>query len=147
MGESQLGKKVLAIRLTFVNPESLRAKSMIIDQIFQVAPPGTFIPKPIATGAFRVKGRGKRRGEDALVYFIPNHSDSRKPHQKGVTASEFERAHARLVAVGELTKEWFKKHLSKCDAEGSCNFTTVGGLFVLMGDAVFSRPGTYRKAS
>lgn len=120
---------------------------MIIDQIFQFAPPGTLIPKPTATGAFRVKGRGKRRGEDALVYFIPNRSDPRKPHEKGVTVSEFERAHARLVTVGDLTKEWFKKHLSECDAEGSCNFTTVGGLFVLIGDAVYARRGTYRKAS
>jgi hypothetical protein len=37
--------------------------------------PGTVIPKPEAKDDFTVKGWGKRNGEAALIYFIPNHND------------------------------------------------------------------------
>ena len=120
---------------------------MLLNGILHLAPAGATIPKPAAAGNFRVKGLGKRRGEEALIYLIPNHSNPRKPHEKGITASEFERAYARLHSAGELTKQWFKKHLPECDAEGPCNFTTVGGIFVLMGEAVYEARGKYRKAS
>lgn len=120
---------------------------MLFNRILRIAHPGMNIPKPAARGSFKVKGVGKRRGEDALIYMIPNYSNPRKPHEKGITASEFERAYARLQSAGELTKQWFKRHLPQCDAEGSCNFTTVGGLFVLMGEAVYEVRGKYRKTS
>ena len=45
-------------------------------------PPGTVIPKPEAQANFVVKGWGKRADEDALIYFIPNHSNPAKPYQK-----------------------------------------------------------------
>lgn len=120
---------------------------MLLNQILRIAPPGTAIPKPSATGKYLVKGRGKRRGEDALVYFIPNRSDNDKPHEKGITASEFEQAYSRLNKTGLLTRKWFKNQLSACDAEGTCNFTTVGGIFTLMGEATYAGPGTYRKTN
>jgi hypothetical protein len=120
---------------------------MLLNRILHLAPPGATIPKPAAAGDFKVKGMGERRGEEALIYLIPNHSDPRKPHEKGITASEFEQAYARLHSAGELTKQWFKKQLPECDAEGSCNFTTVGGIFVLMGEAVYEARGKYRKAT
>jgi hypothetical protein len=50
--------------------------------------PGIVIPKPEAKGDFTIKGWGKRSGEVALIYFIPNHNDSRKPHQMGITVGE-----------------------------------------------------------
>ncbi len=50
--------------------------------------PGTVIPKPEAKDEFTVKGWGQRNGETALIYFIPNHSDPRKPHEKGITVGE-----------------------------------------------------------
>jgi len=37
---------------------------------------------------------------------------------------------------------WFDQYLSKCAAEGGCNFTTIGGIFILLGEAYYAGPGT-----
>ena len=118
---------------------------MLERRIRSVAVPGTVIPKPQAKKPFRVKGDGVRRGRPALIYTIPNHSDPSKPRQKGVTYAELERAYAQFRKTGTLTSAWFQKHLPGCYAEGSCNFTTVGGLFELLGEAVYQSRGTYVK--
>lgn len=118
---------------------------MIFERILQIAPSGTVIPKPEAKGEFRIKRLGTRRGERALIYTIPNHKNPEKPYEKGITASEFEIAYEELVASGEFTRQWFKRHLPKCEAEGTCNFTTIGGLFVLLGEAAYERQGVYRR--
>ena len=119
---------------------------MIANRIRRVAPPGTEIPKPAARKPFRVKGWGQRRGEEALIYTIPNHREPRSPHEKGVTAGELDAAYAQLRSTGELTHRWFAKHLPKCAAEGSCNFTTIGGLFELLGVASYVGRGLYAAA-
>ena len=36
--------------------------------------------------------------------------------------------------------------LVDCRKEGGCNFTTIGGVFELLGVAVFSHRGCYRKS-
>ncbi len=108
-------------------------------RIRAAAPPGTTIPKPAARSLFTVKGDGMRRDEPALIYRIPNHSDPQKPYEKGVTYRELERAHEQLHQTGELTSAWFRRTLAACHAEGSCNFTTVGGLFELLGEADYDR--------
>ena len=88
--------------------------------------PGTVIPKPEAESTFYVKGWGNRRGEKALVYFIPNHNNASKPYEKGITLSEWKKAFERLEIKGEFSKEWFKREMAECAKEGSCNFTTIG---------------------
>jgi len=109
-------------------------------------PGGTVIPKPEAKGDFIIKGWGMRRGERALIYTIPNHKNSSKPHQKGITRSEWERAFERLQGTGEFTHLWFNTALPACAKEGSCNFTTIGGVFQLLGLAAYKRRGIYSKA-
>lgn len=118
---------------------------MLEKRIRSVAPPGTIIPKPQARMAFRVKGDGIRRGYPALIYTIPNHNDPARPHEKGVTYAELERAYAQILRMGTRTRAWFQTHLANCYDEGSCNFTTVGGLFELLGEAVYERRGVYVK--
>jgi hypothetical protein len=66
-----------------------RRDRVIEDRIRKSAPPGTVIPKPEATASFVVKGWGKRRGENALVYRIHNHQQPGRPYEKGITVSEF----------------------------------------------------------
>jgi hypothetical protein len=116
---------------------------MLERRIRAAAPPGTVIPKPAARRPFRVTGDGVRRGQPALIYSIPNHTDRRSPYQKGVTWQELDRAYAQLLRSGELTTGWFRRHLTACYEEGSCNFTTVGGLFQLLGEAAYERRGVY----
>ncbi len=107
--------------------------------------PGTVIPKPQTKTDFKIKGWGKRKGQAALIYSIPNHRDPRKPHQKGVTEGEWEKAYRQLLTTGEFTKTWFDAHLPRCSNEGSCNFTTIGGIFSLFNMAAYGGAGLYRK--
>ena len=118
---------------------------MIFDRIVKNAPPGTVIPKPAAKAEFKVKGTGRRRGERALIYTIPNHKTPTKPYQKGITVTEFEQAYRQLVTSDRFTRDWFNRNLAACSKEGGCNYTTIGGLFVLLGEAEYAGPGLYRK--
>ena len=117
---------------------------MIIHLIRAVAPPGTIIPKP-EKGEFRIKGDGMRRGQDAIIYLVPNHINPKKPTPKGINASEFEAAYKQLIQTESLTCRWFKRYLPKCYKEGHCNFTTTGGLFELLGIAKYQGKGVYIK--
>jgi len=119
------------------------SKQELIQRI-RALQPGTVIPKPEASGDFVVKGIGRRSEQDALVYLIPNHEAASKPYQKGVTIREWESAYDRLATTGELTRRWFDANLTRCASEGSCKFTTVGGIFSLLGIAFHDRPGIYR---
>ena len=100
------------------------------------------IPKPEAKKPFRIKGMGTRRGEEALIYTIPSHTRE-NPYEKGITVSEFEKAYRELQETGSLTRSWFNASLSACGKEGSCNFTTIGGVFQLLGMARYVERGRY----
>jgi hypothetical protein len=117
---------------------------MIIEDIKAMAKPGVDIPKPEAQAGLIVKGWGKRRGEDALIYFIPNHKNPVRPFQKGVTISEWEKAYARVMSREDFSHQWFKQNLPKCANEGDCNFTTIGGIFILLGIVEYYKRGAYR---
>ncbi|MBF0235126.1 MAG: hypothetical protein HQK65_19140 [Desulfamplus sp.] len=117
----------------------------MIEKIKSIAIPGKVIPKPEAKAEFYVKGWGKRRGEDALIYMIPNHTKPTKPYEKGITTSEFKKAVEQLQKNGDLTRQWFETTLVSCAKEGGCNFTTMGGIFVLLGIAKYQEKGRYQK--
>ncbi len=119
---------------------------MIFNEIVEKSPPGTVIPKPRAIANFVVKGLGTRRGEEALIYLIPNHKNPDRPYQKGITKSEFDTAYEQLISSGSFTKSWFDNNLLGCSSEGSCNFTTIGGLFQLIGIATYQKRGTYGRS-
>ncbi len=116
---------------------------MIVKTIRENISPDTVIPKPFAQEKYIVKGWGRRRGEKALIYYIPNKKNPDCPHQKGVNVSEWRAAYKRLVVAGKLTTSWFKENLSDCYKAGSCNFTTVGGIFEILGLARYVKRGRY----
>ena len=118
---------------------------MIVRRIRESILPGTVIPKPEAESEFTVKAWGRRRGQAALVYYIPNHSKPGKPYEKGVTEAELESAFLELTASGQFTRTWFNAHLAACANEGGCNFTTIGGIFKLLGEAEYSERGVYER--
>lgn len=120
---------------------------MIVEKIRASTRPGTVIPKPEAKADFRVKGWGERRGEPALIYSIPNHQNPNAPHHKGETQSEFEKAYQVLQRTGEFSRSWFNQYLPARAKEGGCNFTTIGGIFQLLGLAEYSERGTYKLKS
>ncbi len=104
---------------------------MIFQQVKSIAKSGTLLPGTNYT----VKGLGKRRGETALVYRIPNNTGSGTHYEKGVTESEFEQAYGKLVGTGAFTRKWFNANLSACAKDGPCNFIAIGKTFVLLGIA------------
>lgn len=116
----------------------------IIHEIKLKIEPGTVIPKPKAKADFVVKGWGKRRGEDALVYQIPNHKNPNKPHEKGVNIGEWLMAYQQIMSGEDFTKRWFNHNMPNCAKEGDCNFTTIGGIFQLLGLVDYDEPGVYK---
>ena len=116
----------------------------IVSRIRAEIPDGACIPKPKAE-PYKIKGWARRRNEPALVYFIPNLSNPAYPREKGITETEFEKAYNQLCETGEFTRQWFQRSLAKCAADEPCNFTTIGGIFVLLDEAFRSEPGVYRR--
>jgi hypothetical protein len=114
----------------------------IIEEIKNKIPTGTIIPKPDNKADFIVKGWGKRRGEEALIYQIPNHADPTKPHEKGITVSEWQRAYRQICYDNSMDRDWFTRTLTRCAEEGDCNFTTIGGIFQKLGLVDYDR-GVY----
>ncbi len=118
----------------------------ILDIIKTTATPGTAIPKPAARSDYIVKCWGKRRGESALIYKIPNHKTPTQPYEKGITESEWKKAFNQLRTAGYFSRTWFNSAMPACAKEGPCNFTTIGGIFKLLSLAEYHKPGEYRKA-
>jgi hypothetical protein len=119
---------------------------MILAEIERKIAPGTIIPKPQGRADFVVKRWGVRRGERTLIYTIPNHKTPTRPYEKGITVSEWLQAFERLTHAGDFSRPWFERSMPTCAKEGSCNFTTIGGIFEILGYATYDR-GIYRSTA
>lgn len=117
----------------------------ILERIKKATPPGTKIPKPESDESYVVIGWGISRGEDALVYELPMKPTSRRASQKRIPASAFRCAHEVLQATDEITRIWFATNYPELERDGSCNFTTLGGVFELLGEAVYAGRGVYQR--
>jgi hypothetical protein len=109
----------------------------------EALPVGTPIPKPMSADNSKLVRWGKRRSEQALIYSMPNHKNPSKPHEKGVTISELNQAYNQLTNVGSFSRRWFNENMADCKSEGSCNFTTIGGVFQLVGVGEYESAGRY----
>lgn len=116
---------------------------MIVDRIKLSIFPDMIIPKPKAKADFKVKGWGMRRGQEALIYYIPNSRNPSLLSQKRITITEFKDAYDELMRSGKINRRWFNSELSHCANEGGCNFTTIGGIFEILGIASYKKPATY----
>ncbi len=121
-----------------------RSVKTILAEIETEIVPGTIIQKPQARADFIIKGWGHRRGERALIYTIPNHKTPTKPYQKGISVSEWVQAFEHLTNAGNFSRSWFERSMPACAKEGSCNFTTIGGIFEVLGHATYDH-GTYQR--
>ena len=119
--------------------------SAIISSIEAGILPGTVIPKPLTDAEHRVIGWGIRRGERALFYSIPNHKNPERPYAKAVTESVWQQAYEQLKSTGKFGYSWFISAMPECFKIGACNFTTIGGIVMLLGIAERSASGIYRK--
>lgn len=115
-----------------------------IKQKIEALPLGTPIPKPMSVDCARIARWGIRRSERAIIYSMPNHKNPQKPHEKGVTEREFQQAFKQLSETGIFSRQWFDANMVACRKEGSCNFTSIGGIFQLIGLAQYEGAGSYR---
>ena len=65
---------------------------------------------------------------------------------KGIAVSEWQQAFERQTSTGEFRRSWFDAAMAGCSTEGGCNYTTIGGIFMLFGLAGRHETGVYRKA-
>jgi len=98
----------------------------IFSEAVRAFPHGAKLP---GTG-YRIKGLSKRRGEDAIVYLVPNREDPTKPSPKGFAASELRCAYRQLSNNGEFTRTWFDSEMKECAKGAPCNFLAIGAVFV-----------------
>lgn len=108
-------------------------------------PVGTVIPKPEAVSEFRINGWVDSTDGEALAYIIPSHAVPPRAHSKTVSTRRIKLSFARLMTTGELTRSYFRTTGAKNTDEGGCNFTTVGGLFCLLGFAEYAGNAAYRR--
>ena len=97
-------------------------------------PPGTRIPKPGSDRRYEIKGWVSVNGEERIAYTVAN---------KAIPISWLRKSLGELSRTGRLESAWFRRAFYKGKDLGGCNFTTVGGLFQLIGIAKYSRPGVY----
>jgi hypothetical protein len=116
----------------------------IIGRIKAVLPPGARIPKPQSYENYQVVRWDSSRGEEALVYRLPIRPGTKKPSEKRIPASAFITAYEVLQQTGKITRDWFRNNFPKLEADGTCNFTAIGGIFELLGEAFYAEPGIYR---
>lgn len=116
----------------------------IIERIRSEIRIGMSIPKPISDRNYQVIGWGKSRGEDALIYSIPSRSHDRKQSTKRLRLYDLKLAYEVLLNTGEFSRQWFNKNLPDCARDGGCNFTSIGGIFEMLGEAEYADRGIYR---
>ena len=117
----------------------------MLSKIKQTVLPGVAIPKPVSKEVYLVVGWGRSRGEEALVYELPPKPNTKKASRKRLPASVFDAADKEFQQNGQITRTWFQTNFPAVDADGDCNFTTLGGVFELLGRAVYAVPGIYKK--
>ncbi|MCI0376008.1 MAG: hypothetical protein L0215_00225 [Gemmataceae bacterium] len=115
---------------------------LLIDRIKNI-PIGTKIPKPQSTKDFLLQEIGEKDGEPAVAYTIP--LSSGRQGTKWLTRSQLEAAYEEICGKGEITKAWWREHIALGKDDGGCNFTTFGGLLVLLGEAERAGSGRYRR--
>ena len=114
---------------------------MIFDSIQKQIKIGDSIPKPDTKKTKVIEIKPNRNGELSLYYSIGKQGNS-----KFVTKSDFENAFDVLNTKHEFTRKWFNEHLDKKKSK-PCNFTTIGGVFELLGKAKFIGNGIYKKSN
>src|ERR1035441_5896610 len=91
-------------------------------QALKRLPIGTPIPKVDSTREYKIKQWSYRDGEERLSYTVAN---------KSIPVSWIRGCFEELRSKGELRTAWFRERFYQDRDLGGCNFTTIGGLFVV----------------
>ena len=106
--------------------------SMVISEIKKL-PPNTEVKKPNSiayTDGWSENAEGLRYKFGSM-------------RTKIVRVKLFEMALVELRATSQLTRGWFKTTFPKEQKSAPCNFTTIGGVFELLGLVKYAGSGKY----
>lgn len=115
----------------------------ILHDIIQLVNENARVPKPKSSEVYTLKRIGISRGKKAVVYEIPKKIKSKQFSEKRIPLDVFEAAVHQIKTKGILSKTWFKQTYPDIDADGSCNFTTLGGVLELLKIVIYKQPGYY----
>lgn len=107
----------------------------IIELVKERIVPGTTIPRPKSKDLIVKKWTDSNGG--GITY-------STLSYRKTVTIYELVAAYEQLMSIeGQITRQWFEKSVTHSKSR-PCNFTALGGIFVVLGLAKYVKPGIYR---
>lgn len=118
---------------------------MITDQLPQLAPPGTRIPRR-SSPAYRVENWSPTPdGCFELTYTGLGQNDAPQPDTKTITAQEIQAVFSHLLDFGELSRDWYEVEFPTISYRQPTNFAVLGGLLQYLGAARRIESGLYRK--
>jgi hypothetical protein len=101
---------------------------------------GTAIPKVEEGKSAKLIEFTKSNGDESFKYSIGENGNG-----KCVLKSEIEESFTILQTSGKFTREWHKEHFPQLESGRPCNFTTIGGIFELLGYAKYASRSEYDK--
>ena len=116
-------------------PQELR------DLVVELYKNNTVIPKPhtntriLKIAVTNINGEDK----DGFSYSVGI------SEEKAVPFDTLYAAYQRLIGTGILLRAWYNETFPKEAANRPCNFTTIGGVFVVLGFAEHMGNGVYRR--
>jgi len=122
--------------------DRLQSMTQLLDRLRIAVQPAVQIPRP-QSAPYTVLGWRQSRGEDAVAYEIPKRANTRSNSTKRITCSALEASFSELQSSGSFTRSWFDQNLPDLARDGACNFTAIGGIFVVLGEAVYGSRGHY----
>lgn len=123
----------------------MNAADKIFAQI-ETIPEGTKIPKPDANPYIvnhwgLSQSGGFVRKHKAMFYKMSKCNTK----LKSIPLPVFAWACKALVDTGQLSRPEYERKFELLNSSAPCTYTTLGGVFVLLGEAVYEGNGIYRR--
>lgn len=111
------------------------------DRVVELYKNNTVIPKPYTNTRILKIAVAKIHGEkkDSFYYSIGS------SNKKAVPFDTLYAAYRRLTETGILLRAWYNETFPAEAEDYPCNFTTIGGVFVVLGFAEHMGNGVYRR--
>ena len=112
------------------------------DRVVELQKNNTPIPKTEDRYTYILKvSVGEIYGEKKDSFYYPVGSSK----EKAVPFDTLYAAYQRLIGTGIFSRAWYKETFPAEERSRPCNFTTIGGVFVVLGFAEHMGNGVYRR--
>lgn len=111
------------------------------DAVVELYKNNTPIPKPNTSARILKVAVANIHGEEKDSFYYSIGSSKKKP----VPFDTLYAAYQRLTETGTFSRAWYKETFPVEVADCPCNFTTIGGVFIVLGFAEYMENGVYRR--